>query len=195
MQSFKGHLLDGMVSKDRNFIYRAPVSSCVDPASCRLCQTVGDPSHRKDILKPSNRALLKIAEQLYGHNIAPDPSLPRRVCRPCERRLKNSLEFQKVISETQEVFKQRQPGNTRVKRCIDVSPSISRPAKSSCLITKTSARTSLASAFGACEELSSSSNADIEVTAQFHIYSSVSNTFFVVSPFSKNLVKYLREIC
>ena len=167
MQSFKGHLR-GMASKETpKKFYRASVStSCIDPASCRLCRTVGDPSHRKDILKPSNRELLKIAEQLYGHNIALDPSLPSRVCRPCERRLKNCLEFQKVISATQEGFK-RQLGDAWVKRCIDVSPSISRPPKSTC-VTKPPARTSLISAFGACEV--SSSYADIEVlTAQFYI--------------------------
>ena len=179
MQSFQGHLL-GMASKETpKKIYGASVSDiCIDPASCRLCRSVGDLIHRKDIFKPSNHALLKIAEQLYGHNIAPDPILPRKVCRPCERRLKNCLEFQKVISETQEVFQQRQPGDTRVKRCVDVSPSISRPPKSR---LKSSARTSLISAFGVdCEEMSSSSNADVEVTAQFHIHSPIcSESFFL----------------
>ena len=51
-----------------------------------------------------------------------------------------------------------------------------------------------------CEEMSSSSNADVEVTAQFHIHSPIcSESFFYVSiytsPYSKNSMKYLREIC
>jgi hypothetical protein len=147
-------------------IYRTSVSpNCIDPASCRLCRTVGDTSHRKDIFKPSNRELLKIAEHLHSHNIAPDPSLPSQVCRPCECRLKNCLEFHKVILATQEGFK-RQLGDTQVKRCIDVLPSISRPPKST-RSTKPPARTSLISAFGACEVSSSPRN--IEVIAQFHM--------------------------
>ncbi|XP_028411476.1 uncharacterized protein LOC114534127 [Dendronephthya gigantea] len=154
LQSFKCHLLGMALRETPKKLYPASVSSCIDPASCRLCRSIGDASHRKDIFKPTNRALLKIAEQLYGRNIAPDPNLPRQVCRPCERRLKNCLEFQKVISETQEVFLKRQPANTRVKRCIDVSPSISREPKSR---LNPSLRTSLISSFG-----TSSSNADIE---------------------------------
>jgi hypothetical protein len=178
VQSLQGNVL-GMASKETlKKIYRASVSDiCIDPASCRLCRSVGDLIHRKDIFNPSNRALLKITEQLYGHNIAPDPILPRKVCRPSERRLKNCLEFQKVISETQEVFQQRQSGDARVKRCVDVSPSISRPPKSR---LKPSARTSLTSAFGVREEVSSSSNADVEVTAQFHTHSPIcSESFFL----------------
>ena len=175
VRGLKGHLF-GMASKETpKKFYKAPGSSFIDSASCRLCGTVGDPSHRKDILKPSNRTLLKIAEQLYGHSIAPDTNLRRGVCRPCERRLKNCLEFQKVISQTQEGYKQRQPG-VRVKRSVDVSPSISRPPKSS-KKSATKARTSLSSAFSMCEvpagevlDVSSSSNVDIEVTVQFHIY-------------------------
>jgi hypothetical protein len=77
MQSLQGHLLGMALKETPKKIYRASVSDiCIDPASCRLCRSVGDLIHRKDIFKPSNRALLKIAEQLYGHNIAPDPILP-----------------------------------------------------------------------------------------------------------------------
>ena len=174
VRGFKGHLL-AMASKETpKKFYEAPGSSFIDSASCRLCGTVGDPNHRKDILKPSNRALLKIAEQLYGHNIVPDANLPRGVCRPCERRLKNCLEFQKVISQTQEGYKQRQQA-LRVKRSVDVSPSIARPPKSS-KTSATKARTSLSSAFSAFEvlgevvDVSSKSNVDIEVTAQLNKY-------------------------
>ena len=162
MRSLKGHLLVMASKETPKKVYRAPVSSrqYIDTASCGLCRSVGDRSHRKDIFRPTNKALLKIAEQLCGHSIAPDPSLPRQVCRPCERRLKNSLEFQKFIVETQNAFQQSEPA--RVKRCIDVSPSIARPPKSR--LTKTvSARTSLTQTFAACEEVSCSPNAEVEV--------------------------------
>ena len=89
VRGLKGHLF-GMASKETpKKLYQVPGSSLIDSASCRLCGTVGNPSHRKDTLKPSNRVLLKIAEQFYGHSIAPDTNLPHGVCRPCERRPKN----------------------------------------------------------------------------------------------------------
>ncbi len=150
MRSFKGHLLCMASKETPKKVYGASVSiRQIDPASCRLCRSVGDRSHRKDIFRPANPTLLKIAEQLYGQSIAPDPSLPRQVCRPCERRLKNSLEFQKIILETQDAFQESQPA--RVKRCTDVSPSISRPLKSRST-NPCSARISLTSAFGDCED-------------------------------------------
>ena len=123
-------------------VYRA-LDSAIDPSSCRLCQAVGDANHRKNIFNPSNRALLKIAEQLCGHRIVQDSCLPHLLCRPCERRLNNTLQFQKVILEAENMFLERQSTNTRVKRCVEVSPSISRPAKSR-LTSMPSARTSLA---------------------------------------------------
>ncbi len=81
-------------------VYRAFEDSAIDPSSCRLCRAVGDAGHRKNIFKPSNQALLKIAEQLCGHPIVQDSSLPHLLCRPCEHRLNHTLEFQKVIVET-----------------------------------------------------------------------------------------------
>ncbi len=89
----------------------------------------------------------------------------------------------------------RQLGDTQVKRCIDVSLSISRPPKSTC-VTKPPARTSLISAFGACKV--SSSYADIEVlTAQFciNIYIFLCVKYFICIKICKNSVKYLHGIC
>jgi hypothetical protein len=134
-------------------VYRAFTDSAIDPSSCRLCRAVGDAGHRKNIFKPSNQALLKIAEQLCGHPIVQDSSLPHLLCRPCERRLNHTLEFQKVIVETEKLFQQRQ-SSVRVKRCIDVSPSVSRQPKSlSRRNTRPSSRTSLD--FGSCQDVSS----------------------------------------
>ena len=64
MRSFKGHLF-GMASKQTpKKVYKASVSGqqCIDLASCRLCRSVDDRSHREDIFRPANRILLKIAE-------------------------------------------------------------------------------------------------------------------------------------
>ncbi len=136
-------------------VYRAFTDSAIDPSSCRLCRAVGDAGHRKNIFKPSNQALLKIAEQLCGHPIVQDSSLPHLLCRPCERRLNHTLEFQKVIVETEKLFQQRQL-SVRVKRCIDVSPSVSRQPKSLSrrnTDTRPSSRTSLD--FGSCQDVSS----------------------------------------
>ena len=94
-------------------VYRS-VDSAIDLSYCRLCCAIGDPSYRKNLFKPSNRALLRIAEVLCGYRIVQDPRLPHLVCRPCERRLNNCLELQKVIQKTEESFQQRQSGNIYV---------------------------------------------------------------------------------
>ena len=164
-----GHIL--LEDKGSNFIVRSmsketpekvyrSVDSAIDLSSCRLCRAIGDPSHRKNLFKPSNRALLRIAEVLCGYPIVQDSSLPHLVCRPCERRLNNCLELQKVIQKTEESLQQRQSGSIRVKRCVSVSPSISRPQKSRLSSFKSPARTSLS--FNVGQE-GSSLNPDKEV--------------------------------
>ena len=119
----------GMASKETPVkAYRASSSSSsIDSSSCRLCKATGDPNHRKNLFKPSNRALLSIAEQIYGNSIVYDPNLPHLLCRPCERRLKNTMVFQKVMVESEQSF--RQSSETRFKRCSNVSP-ISQPPRS-----------------------------------------------------------------
>ena len=59
-------------------VYRS-VDSAIDLSSCRLCRAIGDPSHRENLFKPSNRALLRIAEVLCGYPIVQDSSLPHLV--------------------------------------------------------------------------------------------------------------------
>ncbi|CAB4011969.1 PREDICTED: uncharacterized protein LOC107350876 [Paramuricea clavata] len=130
--------------------YRAS-NSWIDSTSCRLCRAVGDTSRRKNIFKPSNRALLKIAEQICGHPIVYEVDLPHLICRPCERRLNNTVDFQKVIVETERSFHQSESSQTRFKRCVDVSPSISQPPRSrQVTCAAPSARTSLS--FDSCQE-------------------------------------------
>ena len=42
----------------------------------RLCRATGDPNHRKNLFKPSKRALLSIAEQICVHPIVYETNLP-----------------------------------------------------------------------------------------------------------------------
>lgn len=107
--------------------YRASNLS-VDSSSCRLCRAIGDPNHRKNLFNSSNRDLLRTAEQICGHSIVYDANLPHLLCRPCERRLKNVIALQRIIVETEQSF--RQSSQTRFKRLIAVSPSISQPPRS-----------------------------------------------------------------
>ena len=140
----------------------------IDSSSCRLCRAVGDTSRRKNIFKPTNRALLKIAEQICGHPILYDANLPHLICRPCERRLNNAIEFRKVIVETEQLFHQAEFSQTRFKRCVDVSPSVSQPPRSRhhasavSSSAKPAARTSLS--FDSCQEISGQ---NIEVSMHY----------------------------
>ena len=56
---------------------------------CRLCKSVEDVSCSKNIY----RALLAPAEEIYGRPLRRDKLPPHLLCRPCERRLKNSISF------------------------------------------------------------------------------------------------------
>ncbi len=147
-------------------VYRATNSS-IDSSACRLCRAVGDTSHHKNIFKPSNRALLETAEQICGHSIVYEVNLPHLICRPCERRLNNTMDFQKVILETEQSFHQSESSQVRFKRCVDVSPSISPPPRSRLLTTSSahsarpSARTSLS--FDSCQD----SRQNIEVSTHY----------------------------
>ena len=99
-------------------------SSHVNLSCCRLCKSVGDISHSKNLFAKNNRALLASVEELYGGSLSQNELLPRLVCRPCERRVNNFKAFKNIITETQQSFE-------RVKRCIEVSPSAPRTLKSS----------------------------------------------------------------
>ena len=89
---------------------------------------------------------MTIAEKLCGRSIFARSSLPNVICRPRERRLKNILEFQKVILKSDGEFREATEVslNVRVKRLVEVSSSISRPQKSRLPVTeRQTARTSL----------------------------------------------------
>ena len=53
-----------MSSKETPKKVYSTVESNVDPSSCRFCGAAGDASHRKNIFKPLNQHLLKIAEKI-----------------------------------------------------------------------------------------------------------------------------------
>ena len=147
----------------------------IDSSSCRLWRAVGDTSRHKNIFKPTNRALLKIAEQICGHPILYDVNLPHLVCRPRERRLNNAIEIRKIIVETKQLFHQAELSQTSFKCCIDVSPSVSQPPRSrhhTSVVSssaKPAARTSLS--FDSCQEISGQ-NIEICCICMF-IYESV----------------------
>ena len=84
---------------------------------CRLCRSTGE-VHFKNIFAKGNSSLLSTAEEIYGRSLEKD-DLPHLLCRPCERRLKSFKEFKLKITATQDSFE-------RVKRCIEVSPSVPR---------------------------------------------------------------------
>ena len=91
----------------------------VNLSCCRLCKSVGDVSFSKNIFAKGNRALLAAAEDIYGGPLRQDQLLPHLLCRPCERRFKNFLNFKTTIKESQSSFE-------RVKRCVEISPSVHR---------------------------------------------------------------------
>ena len=69
------------------------------------------------------------------------------MCRPYERRLKNTIEFQKVMVEAEQSFRERQTTQTRLKRCVEVSPSVQQPLKSRVATTRTAPSARIALSF------------------------------------------------
>ena len=93
------------------------------PSCCRLCKSTGEINF-KNLFAKGNRALLSAAEEIYDQSLRNENELPHLLCRPCERRLKSFMEFKAKIRETQASFE-------RVKRCIEVSPSVPRTSSKS----------------------------------------------------------------
>ena len=88
----------------------------------RLYRSTGE-VHFKNIFAKGNRALLSTAEEIYGWRLEKD-DLPHLLCRPCGRRLKSFQEFKLRITVTQDSVE-------RVKRCIEVSPSVTQTSSKS----------------------------------------------------------------
>ena len=94
-----------------------------EASSCRLCGSVGDRSHSKNLFKKSNRELLVLAEAIMGESIPHHENLPQLLCRACERRIGHFKEFRTKIRESQKTF------GRFSKRCVEMSPSLVRVAK------------------------------------------------------------------
>lgn len=103
-------------------IYTA--SKSVSLSCCRLCKSVGDISHWRNLYSKGNSQLLATAEDLYGKTLPRRDVLPHLVCRPCERRLTNFRKFKITVSESQASFE------VKVKRCLEESPSAPHTIKS-----------------------------------------------------------------
>ena len=93
-----------MSSKETPKKVYSKVECTVDPSSCRFCGAGADASHCKNIFKPLNQHLLKIAKKICGHPILNELAFTHLICRPCECRLKNTVDFQKVMVEAEQVF-------------------------------------------------------------------------------------------
>ena len=97
-------------------------------SACRLCKAVVDKKHCRDLFKSSNRAVLSDVQEIFGGTFQQDNSLSHLICRLCERRLKNGIQFKRVIEETQKALAE----STRSKRCAaEFSPSVERPPRKS----------------------------------------------------------------
>ena len=93
-------------------------------STCRLCKSVGDPAHRYNLFSERNSEILSFAEWIYGEILPNKPDLPKLICRPCERRVRNVVAFRNTIVQTQSAL-------TKFKRCNKDSPgSVSHPSKS-----------------------------------------------------------------
>ena len=96
-------------------IYTA--SKSVSLSCCRLCKSVGDISHWRNLYSKGNSQLLATAEDLYGKALPRSDVLPHLECRPCEQRLTNFRKFKTTVSESQASFE------VKVKWCLEESPS------------------------------------------------------------------------
>lgn len=100
-------------------------SASINTSSCRLCGSVKDASHCKNLFGKTNRALLAAAEDIFD-SLPCRELLPHLLCRCCERRLKNYVAFKNLIAQSQSSFERSE----RMKRCIGESPSAPRALKS-----------------------------------------------------------------
>lgn len=104
--------------------YTRTKSVTTESSSCRLCKSVVDRRHSKDLFGLVNRAILANAEIIYGKTLRQDDALPHLICRPCERRVNNFITFKKLVEDTQRSLED----NVVTKRCLEISPSLPQPA-------------------------------------------------------------------
>jgi hypothetical protein len=83
-------------------LFRKTNTECI----CRICCSIHDPNHTKNIYNKANVNLLALAEMVFGDKLLNKDNLPRLLCRPCERKLVNFSKFKNMV-----------------KRCLNISPS------------------------------------------------------------------------
>lgn len=91
---------------------------------CRLCNGVQDPRHCKNLFSNKNQIILKNVALILGEDLPHVDGFPSLVCRPCERRVNNTISFKNIISETQKSLLK----DSRSKGCVELSPSVLRPS-------------------------------------------------------------------
>jgi hypothetical protein len=102
--------------------YKKSSGSTENSSRCRLYNGVQDQKHSKNLFNKTNEKILNNVELINGENLLHVDGFPNLICRPCERRLNNTITFKNIISETQKSLKK----DSRSKRCPEVSPSIAR---------------------------------------------------------------------
>ena len=106
--------------------YKKCCGSTENSSRCRLCRPNGiqDQRHCKNLFNKKNEKVLNNVELIHGEKLPHVNGFPNLICRPCERRLNNTISFKNVISETQKSLLK----DSRSKRCPEVSPSVARPS-------------------------------------------------------------------
>ena len=104
--------------------YKKSSGSTENSSRCRLCNDVQGQRHCKNLFNKTNERILNNVELIHGEKLPHVDCFPYLICRPCERRLNNTISFKNVISETQKLLVK----DSRSKRCPDVSPSVGRPS-------------------------------------------------------------------
>jgi hypothetical protein len=112
-----------ILNKDTPKKHYKKTSISAEISRCRLCNSVGDPRHCKKLFGKSNRIVLNNAEIIYGGVLPQQDGLPHLICRSCERRLNNAIQLRSTIEETQQSLQK----DMRSKRCLEVSPSVTKP--------------------------------------------------------------------
>ena len=87
---------------------------------CRLCNCICDPGHNKNLFREQSRTILRNAEIICGGELPQNENLPHLICKPCERKLNNSILFRECIRKTQQALSE----DVRTKRCVEISPSV-----------------------------------------------------------------------
>ena len=61
---------------------------------------------------------------ILGEDLPHVDGFPSLICRPCERRVNNTISFKNIIFETQKSLLKA----SRSKRCVEISPSVLKPS-------------------------------------------------------------------